>query len=111
MIEMLTMGEIFKEIQEKGGVTPSRKVRQIAEKFPEHVAMRDKRFGKWEEITYKTFWEQVQWVGCALKYFGVQKQETSAVHSENRPEWLIADIGIQSNGVITVGLYPTNPTA
>ena len=108
---MLTMGEIFKEIQEKGGVTPSRKVRQIAEKFPEHVAMRDKRFGKWEEITYKTFWEQVQWVGCALNYFGVQKQETSAVHSENRPEWLIADIGIQSIGGITVGLYPTNPPA
>ena len=108
---MLTMGEIFKEIQEKGGVTPSRKVRQIAEKFPEHVAMRDKRFGKWEEITYKTFWEQVQWVGCALNYFGVQKQETSAVHSENRPEWLIADIGIQSIGGITVGLYPTNPAA
>tara|TARA_B100000965_G_scaffold5995_1_gene4663 strand:- start:221 stop:2065 length:1845 start_codon:yes stop_codon:yes gene_type:complete len=108
---MLTMGEIFKEIQEKGGVTPSRKVRQIAEKFPGHIAMRDKRFGKWEEITYKTFWEQVQWVGCALNYFGVQKQDTSAVHSENRPEWLIADIGIQSIGGITVGLYPTNPPA
>ncbi len=105
------MGEIFQEIQEKGGVTPSRKVRQIAEKFPDHIAMRDKRFGKWEEITYKTFWEQVQWVGCALNYFGVQTQETSAVHSENRPEWLIADIGIQSIGGITVGLYPTNPPA
>jgi len=105
------MGEIFQEIQEKGGVTPSRKVRQIAEKFPDHIAMRDKRFGKWEEITYKTFWEQVQWVGCALNYFGVQNQETSAVHSENRPEWLIADIGIQSIGGITVGLYPTNPPA
>lgn len=108
---MLTMGEIFQEIQEKGGVTPSRKVRQIAEKFPDHIAMRDKRFGKWEEITYKTFWEQVQWVGSALNYFGVQNQETSAVHSENRPEWLIADIGIQSIGGITVGLYPTNPPA
>ena len=105
------MGEIFQEIQEKGGVTPSRKVRQIAEKFPDHIAMRDKRFGKWEEITYKTFWEQVQWVGSALNYFGVQNQETSAVHSENRPEWLIADIGIQSIGGITVGLYPTNPPA
>ncbi len=105
------MGEIFQEIQEKGGVTPSRKVRQIAEKFPDHIAMRDKRFGKWEEITYKTFWEQVQWVGCALNYFGIQYQETSAVHSENRPEWLIADIGIQSIGGITVGLYPTNPPA
>ena len=70
---MLTMGEIFKEIQEKGGVTPSRKVRQIAEKFPEHVAMRDKRFGKWEEITYKTFWEQVQWDRMCFKLFWCTK--------------------------------------
>ena len=31
------------------------------------------------------------------------------MHSENRPEWIIADIGIQSIRAITVGLYPTNP--
>ena len=31
------------------------------------------------------------------------------MHSENRPEWFIADIGIQAIGAITVGLYPTNP--
>ena len=32
-----------------------------------------------------------------------------AIHSENRPEWLIADIGIQSIEAVSVGLYPTNP--
>ena len=45
------------------------------------------------------------------KFFGVEKTDKVAIHSENRPEWLIADIGIQALGGISVGLYPTNPPA
>ena len=106
---MLTMENIFSEISENGGSTPCRKVNEIALRFPEKVAFRDKRFGIWSEISYQSFWEQAQWVGCALNYFGVDRFDKAAVHSENRPEWIIADIGIQSIRAITVGLYPTNP--
>jgi|TARA_Y100000816_G_scaffold60111_1_gene39583 long-chain acyl-CoA synthetase len=103
------MENIFSEISENGGSTPCRKVNEIASRFPEKVAFRDKRFGIWSEISYQSFWEQAQWVGCALNYFGVDRFDKAAVHSENRPEWIIADIGIQSIRAITVGLYPTNP--
>ena len=106
---MLTMENIFNEIKENGGSTPCRKVNEIAMRFPDKVAFRDKRFGIWSEISYQSFWEQAQWVGCALNYFGVDSFNKVAVHSENRPEWIIADIGIQSIRAITVGLYPTNP--
>ena len=106
---MLTMENIFSEISENGGSTPCRKVNEIASRFPERVAFRDKRFGIWSEISYESFWDQAQWVGCALNYFGVDRFDKAAVHSENRPEWIIADIGIQSIRAITVGLYPTNP--
>ena len=106
---MLTMENIFSEIRENGGSTPCRKVNEIASRFPEKVAFRDKRFGIWSEISYQSFWEQAQWVGCALNYFGLDRFDKAAVHSENRPEWIIADIGIQSIRAITVGLYPTNP--
>ena len=106
---MLTMENIFNEIKENGGSTPCRKVNEIAMRFPDKVAFRDKRFGIWSEISYQSFWEQAQWVGCALNYFGVDSFNKAAVHSENRPEWIIADIGIQSIRAITVGLYPTNP--
>ena len=51
------------------------------------------------------------YVGCALNYFGIEKTDKVAIHSENRPEWLIADIGVQAIGGISVGLYPTNPPA
>ena len=106
---MLTMENIFSEIIENGGSTPCRIVNEIASRFPERVAFRDKRFGIWSEISYQSFWDQAQWVGCALNYFGVDRFDKAAVHSENRPEWIIADIGIQSIRAITVGLYPTNP--
>ena len=106
---MITMNEIFNEISQKGGLTPSRKVKEIGERFPDKVAFRYKEFGIWTEITYKEFWDQVQYVGNALKFYGVNVGETVAVHSENRPEWIITDVGIQAIQSITVGLYPTNP--
>ena len=108
---MITMEEIFEEIQASGGVTPSRRLRDIASRFPERIAFRDKKFGIWNEISYKEFWLQVNYVGCALNYFGIGKSDKVAIHSENRPEWLISDIGAQAIGAISVGLYPTNPPA
>ena len=108
---MITMEEIFEEIQASGGVTPSRRLRDIASRFPERIAFRDKKFGIWNEISYKEFWLQVNYVGCALNYFGIGKSDKVAIHSENRPEWLISDIGAQAIGAISVGLYPTTPPA
>ena len=108
---MITMEEIFEEIQASGGVTPSRRLRDIASRFPERIAFRDKKFGIWNEISYKEFWLQVNYVACALNYFGIGKSDKVAIHSENRPEWLISDIGAQAIGAISVGLYPTNPPA
>ena len=108
---MITMEEIFEEIQDSGGVTPSRRLRDIASRFPDRIAFRDKKFGIWNEISYKEFWLQVNYVGCALNYFGIGKSDKVAIHSENRPEWLISDIGAQAIGAISVGLYPTNPPA
>ena len=106
---MMTMEEIFEEIKDSGGMTPSRRLRDIAGRFPERIAFRDKQFGIWNEISYGQFWTEVNYVGCALNFFGVGKTDKVAIHSENRPEWLISDIGTQSIGSISVGLYPTNP--
>ena len=82
---MLTVKELMKEIETKGGSTPAKKIRETAERFPEMIAMREKNYGKWEEITYHQYWEQAQWVGCALNYFGVDTHDSVAIHSENRP--------------------------
>ena len=106
---MVKVQELMQEIETKGGLTPARKIRETAGRYPELIAMREKNFGKWEEITYEEYWQQAQWIGCALKYFGVDTQDSVAIQSENRPEWFIADVAIQAIGAVSVGLYPTNP--
>ena len=106
---MVKVQQLMEEIETKGGLTPARKIRETAGRYPYLIAMREKNFGKWVEITYEEYWQQAQWIGSALKYFGVDTQDSVAIQSENRPEWFIADVAIQAIGAVSVGLYPTNP--
>jgi len=105
----LSMDQIYKEILRDGGETPSKKVRETAQRFPEMIAMRYKELGLWQETTYENFWLKSNYLSMALRYFGVTKGDSVAILSENRPEWFISDIGIQSMGFVSVGMYPTNP--
>ena len=106
---MVKVQQLMEEIEVQGGLTPARKIRETAGRYPDLIAMREKNFGIWEEITYAEYWEKAQWIGCALKYFGVDTQDSVAIQSENRPEWFISDVAIQAIGAVSVGLYPTNP--
>ena len=105
----LTMKEIRAEVLESGGKTPLLRVKELGERFPENIALRNKEFGIWNEISYLDFWNRCTYLASALMSYGVNKGEKVAVHSENRPEWFISDLGIQAAGAVTVGLYPTNP--
>ena len=108
---VLSMKETYDLIKNDGGKTPASKVMEIAKNYPNKIALRYKDLGIWEETTYSDFWLKSQYVSMALRYFGVKKGEAVAIHSENRPEWFFTDIGIQAIGVVSVGLYPTNPAS
>ncbi|HYZ93977.1 MAG TPA: AMP-binding protein [Actinomycetota bacterium] len=87
------------------------RIRAHAEATPDRVALREKRFGIWQDITWADYWEQIQLVAHGLLSLGIQPGDRVAVHSENRPEWLFADGGALAAGAVSVGLYPTNPAA
>jgi long-chain acyl-CoA synthetase len=82
-----------------------------ADEHPELTAMRVKRLGIWQDITWADYAEQVRLVAHALLSMGIEPGDRVAVHSENRPEWLFSDLGTIAVRGITVGLYPTNPPA
>ena len=84
-------------------------VRRRAVASPDGVAMRAKRLGIWRGITWADYADQVDLVGHALLALGIEAGDRVAIHSENRPEWLFADLGTNAVRGITVGLYPTNP--
>jgi long-chain acyl-CoA synthetase len=89
---------------------PSR-IRRRALETPERVALREKRFGIWQEISWRGYWEQVELAAHGLTALGVAPGDRVAIQSENRPEWLYADVATVAVRAMTVGLYPTNPPA
>jgi long-chain acyl-CoA synthetase len=92
-----------------GLTTVATRVRDRAVTTPDAVALRAKDFGVWREVTWSGYWAQAELVGHALLALGVEAGDRVAIHSENRREWLYADIGAVAVRAVTVGLYPTNP--
>lgn len=72
------------------------------------VAMREKRFGIWQSITWSEFGDFARRVGVALHRLGLVRGDVVSILSENLPEWLYADMGILGIGGITNGIYTTD---
>ncbi len=95
----------------QGTRTVASYVREWAEKLPDGVAMREKDFGIWQEITWSELWENVQLAANGLLALGANQGDRISIHAEDRPEWVILDLATVAIRGITVGLYPTNPAA
>ncbi len=75
------------------------------------VALRVKRLGRWEEFSWADYERRATVVGLGLRELGIGTGDRVAVLSDNRPEWLFADLGTQGIGGVTVGVYPTSSEA
>jgi long-chain acyl-CoA synthetase len=69
-----------------------------------------KRDGEWRSIGWAEAARQVAALAASLKRIGLEPGDRVALVSENRPEWLIADLGIMAAGCVTVPTYTTNTT-
>jgi long-chain acyl-CoA synthetase len=91
--------------------TLPRLLRDRARRTPHRVAFRHKELGIWQETTWVEYLDRVRAFCFGLRSLGVERGDRVAIHSENRPEWLYADLATESLGAIVVGIYPTNPPA
>ena len=66
--------------------------------------------GSWQAISWNEAARQVSALAASLKRLGLEKGDRVMLVSENRPEWLIADLGIMAAGCVTVPTYTTNTT-
>jgi long-chain acyl-CoA synthetase len=72
------------------------------------TAMREKDLGIWRDITWREYGGSVRKVALALLALGLEKGDRVAIIGETTPEWLYTDLGVQSAGGITVGIYTTD---
>ena len=82
------------------------------EKFEEISRTSDQQFLKWLKDNKKKFltWKEVEMKVIALSEYlkeGLSKGDRCVLLSENRPEWLIADLAIMNAGGVTVPLFTT----
>jgi long-chain acyl-CoA synthetase len=67
-----------------------------------------KRDGRYRPVSWLEAARDVRHLALALRSLGMGRGERVALVSENRPEWIIADLAIMSAGAITVPAYVTN---
>ena len=74
----------------------------------EHPFLWAKDLGKFRPLTWREVEAQVVELARGLKDLGLNEGDRVVLISENRPEWLIADLAIMAAGGITVPAYTTN---
>tara|TARA_Y100000746_G_scaffold119640_1_gene102416 strand:- start:7981 stop:9852 length:1872 start_codon:yes stop_codon:yes gene_type:complete len=82
-----------------------------AKNRPKQIALREKDFGIWQEYSWAKTWDLILDAAHGLLALGIQPGSRVSIQSEDRPEWVILDLAAVAVRGVTVGLYPTNPTA
>lgn len=77
-----------------------------AREFPKRPALREKRYGVWTPTTWKQLAEEVAKFARGLKILGLGKNEAVAVVGDNKPEWIVAELGTIASGGVITGMYP-----
>ena len=80
-----------------------------ARNMPERVALRQKDFGIWKPLTWAGYHRRASHFALGLQTLGLEYGGHVGVLSENRTEWVLAQMGAGLLGAITVGVYPTSP--
>jgi len=78
---------------------------------PDAVAMRQKEYGIWNEMTWSDVQEIMNAGAAGLIGLGVEAGDHVGILSENRSEWVLAQFAINAAGATVVGMYPTSPAA
>ncbi len=79
-----------------------------ADRFGDAPFLWAKKDGAYHSMSWARVAGQVSGLRRGLKSLGVKPGDRVVVVSENRPEWLIADLAIMAAGAITVPAYVTN---
>ncbi len=89
-----------------GGATMPALLKRNAEKWGDKkVALREKEFGIWQDVTWRQYYEHVKYFALGLVVLGFQDDDSLAIIGDNRPEWVYAELAAQSLKGQPLGIY------
>ncbi|MDD8016888.1 MAG: long-chain fatty acid--CoA ligase [Bacteroidota bacterium] len=93
-VQFSTINEMFDRVTKKFELVARPVLRYKVEK-------------EYRDISYKQLRRHVELFTLGLSSLGVKRHDKIAIISENRPEWVIADMAIVTLGAVSVPIYPT----
>src|SRR3954464_12004549 len=90
------------------GDTLPDEVFDLADEFPDTVAVRRRIDGTWADVTYAAFVAEIVDVARGLIASGVAPGDRVALLSRPRYEWTLLDYAIGAVGAVTVPIYETS---
>jgi long-chain acyl-CoA synthetase len=84
--------------------------RNRVKKYGDRLCVEKKMGGVWHSATWNEYYERSRAFGLGLVSLGLRKGNAVSILSENRLEWLYADMGSLGIGVCVIPVYPTLPS-
>src|SRR5690242_16220232 len=75
--------------------------------WPDRTALRWKRDGEWQQLTWREYGDQVAAATLALRSLGFGPGQFGLIMARNAPEHVIADLGIVHAGGAAISVYNT----
>ena len=82
-----------------------------ADRIGAQTAIRQKEYGIWNPTDWRGYFDRSCDFAHGLRALGVEKGGHVAILSENRIEWVLAQMGAGLVGAVTVGVYATSPAS
>jgi len=80
---------------------------ESVEKYADKPALLSKIDGNYRPILYRDLGNSVRSIGLVLDSWGIKHGDRVAIMSDNREEWIMADLANVSIGLVSVPIYPT----
>lgn len=80
-----------------------------ARTMPERIALRQKDFGIWLPISWAQYDRRARHFGLGLRALGLAEGGHVGILSENRAEWVVAQLGAGMVNAVAIGVYATSP--
>lgn len=68
-------------------------------------AIREKAWGVWQAVDWKSYRDHVEKVALGLKSLGFRRKDTAGLIVDNGPEWLFSELAVQALGGVSVNLF------
>ncbi len=80
----------------------------IAKKHAQRPALHFKKFGQWQTLTWKEYWDETSKIGRGLCAHGLNSSDRVVIFSQNNERWVLAHVASILCQAIPAGIYPTS---